>query len=183
MDEFKIKTEKAFTTLHDLTIDDFEGGVVYEIELSGKDLKGNLVTKTLPTFSTSQDDLPPEISSVQTDSAISPGKDVKIQTIITWQTNEPAIGRVMYEKGISNNETLAESTAMESNYTKKHVVVITKFDPGAVYTFKIEAKDSAGNVNLSKTFTILTPRQKETVFQLILKNFESTFGWVNKIGL
>ncbi|KKR20097.1 MAG: hypothetical protein UT48_C0022G0014, partial [Parcubacteria group bacterium GW2011_GWE2_39_37] len=65
---------------------------------------------------------------------------------------------------------------------KKHVAVITKFEPGTVYSFRVYANDSAGNTTISKTFTVLTPKQKESVFQLILKNFESTFGWVGNLN-
>lgn len=184
IEEAKTASDKAYTVIHELTISDFEGGVVYELEFSGKDAKGNLATKTIPTFSTSADDLPPIIYQVQTDSAISPGKEVKIQTIISWLTNEPTVGRIIYDKGLSGDiEQFGQSTQLETNYTKKHVVVITKFDSGAVYRFRVEALDSAGNLTISKTYTILTPRQKETVFQIILKNFETTFGWVGKVGL
>ena len=114
---------------------------------------------------------------------ISSNKDSKVQTIITWLTNEPAIGRIYYQKGVLKTfGESAEKTLFDNNYTKKHAVVTTKFDPGLVYSFKIESIDSGGNTTFSKTFTILAPTQKETIFQVIIKNLEQTFGWLSKIG-
>jgi hypothetical protein len=181
--EAQTVSDPALTTVHTLSVDKFEGGTIYQVELSGKDAKGNVVTKTIETYSTSKDDLPPIIANVQTESALSQTKDAKVQTIISWTTNEPTIGQVMFDKGVNaTDQTFSEKTTAETSYGYKHVVVITKFDPGEVYSFKAMATDSAGNETISKTFTILTPKQKESVFQLILKNFEQTFGWVGQIG-
>lgn len=182
VDEARTKTDSAFTTIHEIAVDDFEAGVGYEIELSSNDISGNTISKPIPTFFTSEDDLPPLIYQVQTDSAISPGKEVKVQTIISWLTNEPATTRVYYQKGIGSQDELTESIQLDSNYTKKHVAVITKFEPGSIYRFKAESIDSGGNIALSKVYTILIPRQKETVFQIIMKNMEQTFGWVSKLS-
>ncbi|MBU4455254.1 fibronectin type III domain-containing protein [Patescibacteria group bacterium] len=182
VDEARTETDSAFTTIHEIAVDDFEAGVGYEIELSSNDISGNTINKLIPTFFTSEDDLPPLIYQVQTNSAISPGKEVKVQTIISWLTNEPATTRVYYQKGIGSQDELTESIQLDSNYTKKHVAVITKFEPGSVYRFKAESIDSGGNVALSKVYTILIPRQKETVFQIIMKNMEQTFGWVSKLS-
>ncbi|MFH0854631.1 MAG: fibronectin type III domain-containing protein [bacterium] len=182
VEEAKEAANSAMSIIHEIEIDNFEAGVIYNIILSGKDLNKNIAEKEIPAFSTANDDLPPIIYQAQTDSALSPGKDAKVQTIISWLTNEPATGRVFYMKGIGNNaEDFNEQTAMDNNFSKKHISVITKFDAGAVYSFRVESVDSGGNVALSKIYTILTPRQKESVFQLIMKNFEKTFGWVSKL--
>jgi hypothetical protein len=184
VDEAKTGYDKTMTTIHELFLDDLESGVVYQVELSGKDVKGALVSREIPTFSTSSDDLPPLIYQVQAESAISPGKETKIQTIISWLTNEPSTSRVYYQQGfVSSVEELSEKTSLDANYTKKHIAVITKFDPGSIYTFRVESTDSGGNTSISKTYTILAPRQKETVFQIIMKNLEQTFGWVGGVGL
>lgn len=181
VEEAKIKKDSAISIVHEITLDDLEAGVTYEIELSGKDIKDKLITKSIPSFSTSEEDLPPIIYQVKTESTISPGKSTKIQTIVFWMTNEPATSRVYYEKGISSDEVLKESTSLDNSFTKKHVMIITQFDPGAVYRFKVESMDSGGNVSLSDTFSVLTPHQQETVFQVIMKNIEKTFNWVGKI--
>lgn len=182
VEEEKNVNDKAMSIIHEIEIDNLEAGIIYQVELSGKDIKGNIALKLIPTYSTSKDDLPPIIFQVQTESAISPGKEEKIQTIISWLTNEQSASRVYYMKGIGRKEDeFSEKTMQDNNFTKKHVVVITKFDPGSVYSFKVESMDSGGNVGFSKIYTILTPRQKESVFQVIMKNLEQTFGWVSKI--
>ncbi|MFH1175417.1 MAG: hypothetical protein V1698_01710 [bacterium] len=182
-DQAKTIYDKAMTKLHEVTLKGLEAGAAYDITISGKDSKGRIVSKQISAFTTTKDNLPPIIAQVQTDSAISPGKTPTIQTIISWITNEPTIGRVIYNKGIiTNEEDLKETTNQETNYTKQHTAVITKFEAGTVYTFKVIAEDSNSNKTISKTFTILTPRQKESVFQVIMKNLEKTFGWVGKMN-
>lgn len=183
VEESKTLSEKGMTTIHEITVDGLEGGTIYQVELSGKNAKGNVTSRVIETYSTSADDLPPQIFQVQTESALSTGKDTRVQTIISWMTNEPTLGQVNYIKGVNQNaDDFNEKTPLETGYGKKHVMVITKFTPGTVYSFRVSAIDSAGNQTLSKIYTILTPRQKESVFQLILKNFESTFGWMGKLG-
>ncbi|NTW22258.1 hypothetical protein HGA34_01785 [Candidatus Falkowbacteria bacterium] len=120
---------------------------------------------------------------VQTESALAQGKDQRVQTVITWNTSEPTIGQLSYQAGVNaTDEVLAEKFTPETTFSKKHMALITKFQPGQIYTFRIAIEDYSGNKNISKAYTILAPRQKESVFQLILKNFEDIFGWVGKVG-
>ncbi|MFA4941009.1 MAG: fibronectin type III domain-containing protein, partial [Patescibacteria group bacterium] len=182
-DEARTKYDKAITTIHEINVNDFEPGVIYQIDLLSSDLSNNTAEKNIDSFSTSEDDLPPVIYQVQTNSAISPGKEAKIQTIISWMTNEPSTTRVYYQSGIAaSDKEMAESTKVDANYTKKHVAVITKFEPGKVYSFRVESIDSGGNVSLSKVYTILTPQQSDSVFQVIMKNMEDVFGWMKKVN-
>ncbi len=76
---------------------------------------------------------------------------------------------------------LIEKTNLNTNYTKEHVVVITKFKPGLVYSFRVESIDSGGNVRLSKAHTFMTPKKKESIFQIIMRILEETFSWVRKL--
>ena len=179
VDEAKIKSDKEIASIHEINIDDLESGTVYSIELSGKTAKGDVIRKSIPAFSTAKDDLPPTIYQVQTEAAISPGKTARVQAVISWMTNEPATSRVYYQKGFgADDQSKMEKTPLDGNYTKRHVVVITKFEPGSIYTFKAESVDSSGNISISRLFTFLAPRQTETVFEVIIKNFEQIFGWV-----
>ncbi|NTW22752.1 hypothetical protein HGA34_04425, partial [Candidatus Falkowbacteria bacterium] len=183
VDEVREVYDKSMTTTHEAEASDFEAGVIYQITIGGKDKKGNNIEKIIETFSTTKDDLPPTITNVQTESALSQGKQLKVQTIVSWQTNEPTIGQVQYIKGVvTDDKEFPDKTPAETTYSRKHVAVVTKFDSGQVYTFRITATDSSGNLTTSKIYTILTPKQKESVFQLILKNFEDIFGWVGKVG-
>ncbi|PJA90370.1 MAG: hypothetical protein CO137_00450, partial [Candidatus Magasanikbacteria bacterium CG_4_9_14_3_um_filter_32_9] len=182
-DESRFVYDKSITTIHEITVKDLESGVTYQVDISGEDLSGNIISKVIPAYSTSDIDIAPIITQVQTDSAIIPGDDQKIQSIITWATNEPATSQIFYQKGFSTTEELSNKTPFDQNYIKKHVLVLTNFEPGAVYQFQLESIDSTGNTTRSRTYTILTPRQKESVFQIILKNIEETFSWVGQIGI
>ncbi len=183
VDEAKTEENKITTTMHELTAKDLESGVIYEVRLQSKDAKNRLAEEVIEQFTTSKDDLPPQVTNVQTESALSQGKQLKVQTIVSWQTNEPTVGQVQYVKGVVTDDAeFADKTALETTYSRKHVAVVTKFDSGTVYTFRITATDSSGNKTTSKVYTILTPKQKESVFQLILKNFEDIFGWVGQMG-
>ncbi len=174
--------DKSLTTKHSLHVKNLEAGVLYDIEISGIDSGGNTVSKTIKGFSTNDEDLPPIISQVTTDSAILPGGNDKIQVIISWITNEFSTTKVYYLKGFSGENTeFKDSTPLDSNYTKKHIAVIANFEPGFVYQFQVESTDSSGNTTRSKTYTLLTPRKEESVFQIITGNFESIFSWVGKL--
>lgn len=183
VDEMKTLSDKHLSTVHELNIEDFEAGVIYQVDLQSTDAKGKKINKQIPAFSTTKDDLPPEISQIQTESMISQAKDAKVQTIITWSTNEPTICQLAYDKGVVTDESVAfkNKITIESGYSRKHTAVITNFEPGTVYSLQISATDSGGNVSKSPVRTIITSRQKETVFDLIVNNFKETFGWIDKI--
>jgi len=174
--------DKNFTTFHTVKLSDLEAGVMYDVEISGIDYGNNTVSKVLKGFSTNKTDIPPVISQVQTDSAIIPGEKSNIQVIISWLTNELATGNVYYRKGFSAaSDEFPDSTPVDTNYTKKHIAVVTNFEPGSIYQFQARSTDSAGNMAISKTYTILTPRKEESVFQVIVSNVEELFSWVGKL--
>jgi hypothetical protein len=181
-DEIKIFKEKTLTTTHEAVIKDLEAGVIYEFVIGATGKKGVRINKTISFFSTTKDDLPPEINDIQTESALSQGKDAKVQTIITWTTSEPTISKIKYANGVfDDSDQLNEETAMETSYSRKHTLVITKFAIGEVYTFRILAQDSGGNQTISSPHIVLAPKQKEGVFELIINTFESTFGWLGQM--
>ncbi len=174
--------DPGVTTQHNIKVSGFEAGVIYDVEISGVDSGKNVASKVIQGFSTEGEDLAPIISQVQTDSAIIPGGKEKIQIIISWNTNELSTSKVFYRKGFAAEDVeFVDSTVLDQNYTKKHIVVVTNFEPGTVYQFVAESIDSSGNVGKSKTMTILTPRKEESVFQVIMSNVEGMFSWVGKI--
>jgi len=186
VDSARSAYDKAVTTVHEVTAKEFEAGLIYQVEMLGEDFDGNIISKTLSTFSTSETDAPPVISQVQTDAALLPGEQTAVQAIISWITNEPATSQVFYQKGFGkkdDSQEFIQKTPFDPSYVKHHIIVITNFDPGAVYQFQLESVDSSGNMTRSKTHTILTPRQKESVFQVIMSNMEETFSWVGELGL
>lgn len=179
VDEKRTEKNEIFTTIHQMTIEDMEAGVLYQVDLYGNTTDEDVISQSIPSFATSDDNLPPVIKQVKTDAALSVGKDTKVQAIISWYTNEPSTSRVLYEQGAGrSDEELTQSSPIDDNYARHHVVVITNFNPGAIYRFQVESTDTEGNSSRSRTYTILTPKQQESVFQVIMRNVEETFGWV-----
>ena len=182
IDESKTIKENILSAIHEVTIDEFIAGTYYDVEIISIDGQGNVASEVFSKFSTSEDDLPPTVSHIKTDSTIFIDRSNKIQTIISWMTNEPATSKVYYQEGVHGNSVdLAETTALNTNYTKEHVMVITKFKPGVVYSFRAQSIDSGGNTTLSNVHTFMTAKKKESIFQIIIGILENTFGWLKKI--
>jgi hypothetical protein len=46
----------------------------------------------------------------------------------------------------------------------------------------MDCADEAGNTSKSDDFVLITPIKEKNIIDIILENFQGTFGWVNKIG-
>lgn len=134
------------------------------------------------TFITIKDVEPPIITKVNTESTLYPGTENKIQTIASWRSDEPAQCQLFYHQGLVVIDE-PQSLLKEEDYGVKHVQVITNFLPSTVYKFWIVCSDEADNTSRSDDFTMLTPTQEESIIDIIIKNFESTFGWLKKIKI
>jgi len=182
VDEAKTLSDDTLSVIHEITVRDFEAGVLYDVEVSSRDADGNLALETITGFSTSEDDLPPIIQYIKANSTIFFDESDKIQTIISWTTNEPSTSRVYYQEGVQGSEVeLSESTNLSLNYTREHVMVISDFKPGTVYSFRVESIDSGGNESLSKVNTFMTAKKRESIIQIILDILVNTFSWIKKI--
>ncbi|MBU4216721.1 fibronectin type III domain-containing protein [Candidatus Parcubacteria bacterium] len=182
LDEVKIIKNDEYNIIHEIDVNDFQAGVFYDVEIISVDKKGNTVKEKLDRFSTQENDLPPEISNIKTNSTVFIDRNNKTQTVISWLTNEPTSAQIFYQEGVHGaGGELSESTDVNNNFTKEHIFVITKFKPGTVYSFQIRAIDSGGNEVLSKINTFMTAKNKESIIQVIIKILEDTFGWVKKL--
>jgi hypothetical protein len=182
VDESKTVRDNALSVIHDIKISEFAEGGKYAIELSSRDALGRTAKADIPLFSTSDKDNPPEISRIQTNSTVFLDKNSKIQTIISWLTNEPATSQVFYREGVIDVDPAnSEKTDAVEDYSKEHVLVITAFKPGAVYSFRVESVDAGGNKVDSDVHTFMTPKKRESILDMILRIFEDMFGWVKNI--
>lgn len=179
VDQSKTVKDDTDSAIHEILIKEFVGGTQYFVELISQDKKGNVARENFERFSTIKDDNPPEISHIKTDSTIFVDRGNRIQTIVSWTTNKPATSKVYFQEGVHGGETvLSESTSLNTNYVKEHVMVITKFKPGMVYSFRVESADSGGNLTLSKLHTFMTAKKSESIIQIIMNILENTFGWL-----
>ncbi len=180
-DESKVVKDNGEQVIHEITIKDFQAGIFYDIEIASTDEKNNRAVQVLRHFSTSEEDTAPAISHIKVDSTIFIDDSNRIQTVVSWLTNEPATSRVYFEEGVHSKKELKEKTSLSSDYNREHVIVIPKFKAGLVYSFRVESIDSGGNISTSKVHTFMTAKKKESIIQVILRILEDTFGWIKNI--
>ncbi len=178
-------SEHAIGFAHRIVADAIEGGTVYQVELSGKTAGGTVVTKTIPSFATTKQILAPQIARIQTDASLSPGKDTRIQVVVSWATDKRSTSSVHYQKGVATDgdAAIATQTPADPSYVLKHAVILGGLDPGTVYSFQVESMDDQDHSTTSKIFTILTPRVQASVFQVITQEFGKAFGWLGNLAL
>jgi hypothetical protein len=142
---------------------------------------GETVTSNQIFFATAKDTSPPLISKVAQESTLYASADVKVQTIVSWVSDEKAYCQFFYREGLNPN---IEPTGYgeEKDPRTDHVVVITEFLPSTVYQFWVECRDPSGNKSKSENFVLFTPNKEKSIIDIILENFQGTFGWVKNIG-
>lgn len=178
----KLEGTNAYVTVHSVKLTNLIFDTYYSVIVRVESEDGEKAESEPLTFITTRDEVAPEISKVTTESTIYPGSDNKIQTIASWRTDELAKCQLFYHQGlVTVDEPL--NLPIEEDYGAKHVEVITNFLPSSVYKFWIVCEDEAGNSKKSEDFTMLTPTQEESIIDIILKNFESSFGWVKNMGI
>ena len=160
-------------TSHELNLTNLAPGATFAISIKVRDQDGNETIQTGPNLTTGKDVTPPKIDKVLTDSALT--QNDTVQTIISWNTDEPATTYLRYRESLTGDE---KETKISDSYTTNHVAVSTLFKPGAVYYFKVKSVDESGNEAVSQDFSLLTPRQKENIIQIILSNFQDIFSWL-----
>ncbi len=176
------KGRPAYSTSHQMRISDLTLGTRYLAFVIAENTGGDRVKSQPLQFITIRDDSPPIISNVTNESTIFPGSESRIQTIVEWRTDEPSRCEMTYREGIAVGADPFTIKNENEGYTEKHVEVIVEFAPATVYQFWLNCVDEAGNSVQSENFVLFTPIQEKNIIDLILENFESTFGWVKSIG-
>jgi len=180
--EAKLEGSSAYLTVHSMKLTNLVFDTYYSAVIKVESEDGEISKSDPVAFITIRDEYAPIISKVNTESTLYPGSDNKIQTIASWQTDEVATCQLFYHQGLISVDE-AETLPAEEDEKTKHVEVITNFAPSTVYKFWIICADEAGNEAKSEDFTMLTPTQEESIIDIILKNFESSFGWVKKMKM
>ncbi len=160
---------------HTLELKNLVSGTLYTVRIKVRDESGNESEEVGPEFTTGKDENPPKIDQVRTDNALA--QNDKVQTIISWITDEPGTTILIYKESRTGQE---REITISNSFTPSHVAVITVFKPGQVYYFKVKSLDEAGNVALSGEYALLTPKRKENIVQVIINNFQDIFGWMRR---
>ena len=175
------QSRASFLRDHEFNIINLRPGATYNLRITSRDESNRTTVSPVFPFTTVLSNLPPQISNVRVITALIPGKVEKVQTIVSWSTDKPATSRIYFEEGVSLAEELEFSTEQDVALVLNHVIVTTQFQPGKVYRFKVESIDSLENVTFSESFTMLTPRPTQTVFDMIVENFEQIFGFLRNV--
>ncbi|MDD4308237.1 MAG: DUF5011 domain-containing protein [Thermoplasmata archaeon] len=173
--------DNSQNTSHSIKIENLTPGTSYQVDISGVNKDGNIFEAASSLFvTTSVDITAPIINNVKVDSALVLGRTDRIQTIISWQTDEPSTSIVYYEEG-SGILTKELSNKQEdlNTFTTNHSIVLTSLKPGTVYRFQVASTDSANNTVKPPIRTIITPRRTESIVDVIFKNFNETFNFIN----
>lgn len=172
----------TLATSHQMRLADLTLGTRYVAFVIAENSGGDRVRSQPIQFITVRDTAPPFISNVTNESTLFPGGESRIQTIVEWNTDEPAACLMTYQEGVAGGTepTIREKETKE--YNTRHVEVVIDFAPATVYQFWLDCEDQAGNKVKSENFVLFTPIQEKNIIDLILENFQSTFGWVQNIG-
>jgi len=172
----------TLASTHQMRLSDLTLGTRYVAFVIAENAGGDRIKSNPITFVTVKDIAPPIISNVTNDSTIFPGGESRIQTIIEWNTDEPASCALSYREGITGGVDPTVVAPEKVSYIQDHVEVIVDFAPATVYQFWVSCADEAGNSVDSENYVLFTPIQEKNIIDIIIENFQSTFGWVKNIG-
>lgn len=177
--------DQPMTTAHSVKVDNLPSGVTYTVNISGVNKEGNTIeaANTL-SVTTSVDVIPPVISGFRVDGALVPGRTDRIQTVVSWKTDEPADSVVYYEEGagtLGETKELANKVAVTGNYIQNHSIILANLKPGTIYRIKITSADDSGNRASFGPRTIITPQQTQSITDVIFKNFEDSFKFLRQL--
>ncbi|NTV40959.1 MAG: hypothetical protein HGA61_01670 [Candidatus Moranbacteria bacterium] len=177
IDDLKDSGSQGQTTLvlaHSVVLKNLSPGKTYSLRVQAKDESGNAAELAGPNFTIGKDTTPPVIDQIHTDSALA--QNDKVQSIISWTTNENATTAIIYKEGKNGDE---KEINIGDAYAKNHLAVMTVFKPGVVYFFRVKSIDATGNNGISNDFALLTPKKRENIIQIIINNFQEIFHWAN----
>jgi hypothetical protein len=172
----------TLSTTHQMRLADLTLGTRYVAFVTAENSGGDRIRSQPIQFITVRDIAPPIITNVTNESTLFPGSESRIQTIIEWDTDEAASCLMTYQEGVAGGTDPFTIEKEQIQFTNKHVEVVVDFAPATVYQFYLTCTDEAGNQIQSENFVLFTPIQEKNIIDLILENFESTFGWVQNIG-
>lgn len=181
-EEIKSTGDPTFLTIHSIRLSDLKFNSVYEAVVIAENEKGEKTRSEILEFKTVKDEVPPKISKITNESTLFPGEETRIQTIISWETDEPSECQMHYHQGAGESTDILKYDK-EQFFVTKHVQVITAFSPATVYRFWLNCGDKIGNTTKSEDFVLFTPQKEKSIIDIIMENFEASFGWVKQIGI
>lgn len=166
---------------HVVEVKNLAPGKSYEIRAYGYDVNENPTESATQIVRVPRDTSVPLITGLKIDNSFVPGRTDRIQTVVSWRTNEPAYANILYEEGsnsVSAGAELKNSVGQTDALGTSHNIIVPNLKPGTIYRMQVVAIDEFGNKTTSPVRSIITPLQTKSVFDVILKNFEDTFQFL-----
>jgi len=173
--EAQSKGNPNLGTKQEIILNDLESGLTYSYAVTVRDENGLETISEAKTFVTGKDTTAPLIDQVKTESALT--QNDKVQSIISWKTDELATGALVYREGKNGEE---KEIKVSDVLSQQHVAVVTSFNQGSVYYFRVKAVDASDNEAVSSDYALLTPKTKENIVQVIISNFYDIFRWTRR---
>ncbi|OGY31152.1 MAG: hypothetical protein A2805_00615 [Candidatus Andersenbacteria bacterium RIFCSPHIGHO2_01_FULL_46_36] len=144
--------------------------------------EGDAASRTLAyIFETRDDTADPVVSLIDTSSALVEGQSDSVQTVLSWHTDEPATSQVEYNEGLVRDGKYNLTEGKSDDFATTHTIVLTDLKPSTVYEYRVKSTDRSGHDALSESRVLLTPSRRVSVFDLITRNLEDSFGWTRHI--
>jgi hypothetical protein len=179
--EIKSVGSPEFLGSHTVRLENLKFGTRYLATVKAENESGDKAVSEPVSFVTVKDEAPPIISKVTNESTLYPTADAKVQTIVNWNTDEPSFCTFFYRQSVSVTGDATHLSSEEFSSTA-HVQVVNDFLPSTVYKFWVECKDKSENKARSEDFVLFTPDKEKSILDIIIENFQGTFGWVKNIG-
>lgn len=123
-------------------------------------------------FTTGNQNLKLQILDVRSESFMD-NKKSEAKLVISWRTNKLAISEIEYSKNSGQNPKKIK----ERDYSFDHSAILSGLDPSTTYIYSIKTTDRWGNAENSGYFAAYTGAKIISVFELIAKAMNDTFGW------
>jgi len=175
-------TDDKVVMEHKVPLDSLNPDSEYSAVILIKGANDELKRSLAYVFRTQPDTTNPILTAIETRSAIVEGDKDKVQTIITWNTDEPSTSQIEYNEGLTRGGEFKHQTVEQSDMVMKHVVVLSELKPSTVYEYRVSSMDRAKHITKSDSRVLLTPQRRVSAFDLIIRNLEDVFGWTKTIG-
>lgn len=152
----EVVSRPDYLSEHTLFLRGLDRYAVYDISIICRDLRGNqtitelrdVIPLKISDIKT-QDRIPPTISGVKHGSVV---KKVFLESVISWDTDEPATGCV--EFGLSPQ--YGSRTILDDTLKRHHGTVISGLEPRKLYHYRAISRDIRGNQSVSRDFVLST---------------------------
>lgn len=175
------KGSPTLSSAHSVQLTDLDFGESYRARAIAIGEDGGTSESDYIEFETVIDTDPPVVSNVSTESTLFPGAEARVQTIVSWRTNKLAVCRFNYQEGLAVGADQFDLDPRDESFMTNHVQVVVAFRPATVYQFWFVCEDRFGNVGQSEKFVVFTPQQEKNIIDIIIENFEESFGWIENI--